>query len=84
MAGKFQFEDQNDPSSGRSTMQQGLRSNPSSTHLWLEVFIFPFDAKFPKNTVTHFMFLPVFSLDTVEMYHKLIIKHHAKFIFSFD
>jgi U3 small nucleolar RNA-associated protein 6 len=38
MAGKFQFEDQNDPSSGRSTMQQGLRSNPSSTHLWLEYF----------------------------------------------
>ena len=37
MAGKFQFETQNDPSSGRSTLQQGLRSNPSSTHLWLEV-----------------------------------------------
>ena len=38
MAAKFQFEDQHDPSSGRSTMQQGLRSNPTSTHLWLEVY----------------------------------------------
>lgn len=37
MAAKFQFEDQHDPSSARSTMQRGLRSNPSSTHLWLEV-----------------------------------------------
>ena len=79
MAGKFQFEDQNDPSSGRSTMQQGLRSNPSSTHLWLEVFTFPFGAKFlhPKNKVTHFMFLPVFSLDTVE------IKTSCKIYFKF-
>ena len=38
MAAKFQFEEQHDPSSGRSIMQQGLRSNPSSKHLWLEVY----------------------------------------------
>jgi U3 small nucleolar RNA-associated protein 6 len=38
MAAQFQFEDQHDPSAARSTMQQGLRSNPTSTHLWLEYF----------------------------------------------
>ena len=39
MAAKFQFEEQHDPSSGRSIMQQGLRSNPTSKHLWLEVIV---------------------------------------------
>ena len=40
MAAQFQFEDQHDPSAARSTMQQGLRSNPTSTHLWLEVDVY--------------------------------------------
>jgi len=37
MAAKFQMEDLNDSSSARSLLQQGLRVNGSSQHLWLEV-----------------------------------------------
>lgn len=39
MAAKFQFEDMKDVSSARSLLQQGLRVNPHSKHLWIEVCI---------------------------------------------
>jgi len=37
MAAKFEFEEQKDVSSARVLLQQGLRANPCSKHLWLEV-----------------------------------------------
>ncbi len=37
MAAKFQLEDLNDVSSARSLLQQGLRVNSTSQHLWQEV-----------------------------------------------
>ncbi|XP_064406834.1 U3 small nucleolar RNA-associated protein 6 homolog [Halichondria panicea] len=38
MAAKFEFEDMKDMSSARSLLQQGLRTNPQSKHLWIEYF----------------------------------------------
>ena len=37
MAAKFEFEDLKDVSSARVLLQQGLRANPTSKHLWIEV-----------------------------------------------
>ena len=37
MAAKFEFEEQKNTSSARTLLQQGLRANPESKHLWLEV-----------------------------------------------
>ena len=37
MAAKFEFEDLKDVSSARVLLQQGLRANPTSKHLWTEV-----------------------------------------------
>ena len=37
MAAKFEFEELKDVSSARTLLQQGLRANPESKHLWLEV-----------------------------------------------
>ena len=39
MAAKFEFEEQKDVSSARVLLQQGLRANPCSKHLWIEVGI---------------------------------------------
>ena len=37
MAAKFELEELNDVSAARVLIQQGLRSNSDSKHLWLEV-----------------------------------------------
>ncbi len=37
MAAKFQFEDLKDVTAARSLLQQGLRANQTSKHIWLEV-----------------------------------------------
>ena len=37
MAAKFELEELNDVSAARVLIQQGLRANSDSKHLWLEV-----------------------------------------------
>lgn len=37
MAAKFEMEELNDVSAARVLIQQGLRANSDSKHLWLEV-----------------------------------------------
>ena len=40
MAAKFELDELNDVSAGRVVIQQGLRANSNSKHLWLEVSSF--------------------------------------------
>ena len=37
MAAKFEFETMKNASSSRALLQQGIRANPESKHLWMEV-----------------------------------------------
>ena len=50
MAAKFELEELNDVSAARVVIQQGLRANSNSKHLWLEVslIIFITPKKVPK------------------------------------
>ena len=38
MAAKFEFESMKNTSSARALLQQGIRANPESKHLWMELF----------------------------------------------
>ncbi|KAL5473165.1 hypothetical protein EMCRGX_G027613 [Ephydatia muelleri] len=38
MAAKFEFETMKNASSSRALLQQGIRANPESKHLWMELF----------------------------------------------